>query len=464
VLSNPFITQLTILQQEGYDPLRFLNWWYHNPFKFKISHKKPLVYTQKARYLILISLTLFLTISLSMMSQTVYLLLFVVLSYIFPAPYLVLAVILIFPYERTNLFLTINRIRGIIKSHPNLTVIGITGSYGKTSVKDFLYEIFRSKYQTLKTPESYNTIFGIQKVVDFELLTKTQVFLCEMGAYQRGDIAKLCLMCPPQYSILTAVGNQHLERFKSLSNTTVAKFEIVDAVKPQQALVNLDNPHIKQRLKLPQYKHVQTYSLQNPKADFYVSLYKLRPTGTDFSIKYKNQTHHFISPLFGTSNLYNLTASISMALLHHISPQEIAQSLHKIKPAPHRLELKKIGPATLIDNAFSSNQEGFTTIISDLSKLPGKKLLITPGLVELGDKTAEVHQTLGHLASPVFDKIYLVGDSIRTKNFEIGLTQHTQSNIDIKHIPNQTNLWPIIHQESKHFDWILLENDLPDNF
>jgi len=457
---NSLKTQLTVLQQEGYSIIRFLTWWVRHPLTFSISSKKPLVITKKIKGLLKLSYLIFgLLLAFSIFSRfylvaPVSLLVFILEPFI----YLFVATLLIIPYEKINRLRTIRRIRKEVLGNPDLTVIGITGSFGKTSVKDFLFTILSGWQETLKTPESYNTVFGIAKVVDLELLSKTKIFICEMGAYVRGEIKEICRMMPPDYAILTAIGSQHLERFKSIENIIQAKFELIDAVKPSHALVNLDNPPIATRITLPQYRDTQTYSLLNPQADFFVRKHTLSADGLNFTLTYRNQNYIFSTTLFGTSNLYNLVAAISMALLMNVPEEVIYKQVGKITSSPHRLELKKINKANLIDNAFSSNEEGFTTLISDLSKLKGKKVLITPGIVELGIRTIEVHRRIGKLAAGVFDKFILVGKSIRTLSLEQGLKR------PVTFIPNSTNLWPLIEKLSKDYDWILLENDLPDMF
>jgi len=483
---NPIKTQLTILQQEGYSTGRFLKWWLTHPFTYFVSTKKPLALTQKVRRLMAISYILF---GLLLLLSIIYKFFIVfpfsaILFFIEPFVFLFAAILIITPFERIHRRRTINRIRKEVLGSPDLTVIGITGSFGKTSVKDFLFTILSGYQETLKTPESYNTIFGIAKVVDFELLKRTKFFICEMGAYICGEIAEICRMVPPKYAILTAIGTQHLERFKNIGNTTLAKFELIDAV-------NLDNTNIASWITLPRYKNVKTYSLTNSQADYYVSGYSLSFQGLRFTLVHKDKSYSYSSSLFGTSNLYNLTAAISMAMMLKVPNNIISQQVTKISSSPHRLELKKINKATLIDNAFSSNEEGLTSLIHDLSKLPGKKVLITPGIVELGLRTVEVHQRIGKLASGVFDKFILVGKSLRTLSFEQGLLSspvgadprvrpirgnpaqepvipdligNPSGNIHVSYIPNPTNLWPLIDELSKEFDWILLENDLPDIF
>jgi len=455
---NPLKTQIHILQLEGYQTNRFLDWWFKHPFTFSSSQKKPLVYTFKTKLILAVTFCLYLAV-IYFLPFPLNLLTILFLT-IEPFPLLLLSLLIIKPYEIIRRFLTIEASRFRILHHPHLTVIGITGSYGKTSTKDFLYEILSRQKQTLKTPESYNTVFGIAKVVSMQLHKKLNYFICEMGAYVRGEIKELIHMVPVNYSILTAVGTQHLERFGSLENTTLAKFEIVDAVSPENALVNLDNKYIREHIQLPQYKVVKTFSLENPNADFFVSEKKIGRDGTSFTLTYQEKTHTFKTKLFGTSNLVNLTAAIGMSFMLELNPETIQKAVEEIVPSSHRLELVKMGEATLVDNAFSSNEEGFTRIIADLKALPGKKALITPGIIELGKSTAPVHKKIGSLASEVFNTVVLVGKSERTAAIANGLG----GKVKISYLENNSSVWPTIDALSKTHDWILLENDLPDNF
>ena len=461
---KPLQTHLTILQQEGYQIGRFFKWWTMHPITYFISHKKPFVSTTKTKTLVILSTTVFsIFLATTLFTRFYYLSAFLITIFCFePFVFLFLALGLLMPYEKVNRFNTKNRIRHRIIENKGMINIGITGSFGKTSVKDFLFEILSGWKDTVKTPESYNTLFGIAKVVDLEIISKTKYFVCEMGAYVRGEIAELCYMIPPQYAILTAIGTQHLERFKNISNTTHAKFELIDSVIPEHSLVNLDNPYIAQRLKESKYSNVYTYSLLNSKANFYVAKHKLSSDGTTFTLKYQGKTLEISTSLFGTSNLYNLTASISMSLILGVPLEIIKSKAAEIMPSPHRLEIKKINNAVLIDNAFSSNEEGFISTLNDLKKLKGRKVLITPGIIELGSSTKLIHKKLGELSSDIFEKFILVGRSVRTESFEEGIVSENRNRV--VYIENSTNLWPMIDSLSIDFDWILLENDLPDTF
>lgn len=455
-------THLHILQLEGYSPARFLSWWLRHPLTFTTSDKKPLVKTSKA--LSLLRLTYLLYLILLFLSLTnFYYLIVLFLTFFEPFPLLFLSLLLIKPYEILNRQLTIRRSRAAIVNHPHLTVVAVTGSYGKTSTKDFLYQILSRHAPTLKTPHSYNTVFGIAKVIDLELTRRIRYFLCEMGAYVRSEISELTRQIPPDYAILTAIGSQHLERFKSLQNTTLAKFELLDAVKPEHALVNLDNPLIAQHLQLKRYQGVNTYSLSNPAADFYLSDIRPSPQGTRFSLHYQKISLQFETKLFGTANIQNLTAAIAMSLLLETPPATIHQAVSALEASPHRLELKTVGKATLIDNAYSSNEQGFTQIIADLKSLPGKKALLTPGIIELGSDTTSIHRRLGEQIATVFDTIYLVGHSDRTSAIERGILS-VSADQQINYLTDHRLLWPTIEKLAESHPWILLENDLPDNY
>jgi len=458
---NPLQAHLHIFQLEGYSPLRFFKWWLKHPFIFSTSSKKPLIYTFKVKLILFVTFTLYLFLVL--LPPFPYNLFFVFVFAIEPVFLLMVSLAIIKPYEITRRQLTIWAVRRTIISHKSLTVIGITGSYGKTTTKDLLFEILKRYKTTLKTPESYNTIFGISKVIDFELTSKDKLFICEMGAYIRGEIRELTHMVPPHYALLTAIGSQHLERFKSIKNTTLAKFELVDSVPVENALVNLDNPLISKHIEQAKYFGIKTFSLSNSKADFYLTNYLLTPNGMSFTLKHFKQKYQFETHLFGTSNLQDLVGAISLALLLKVPAPVIKNAVASLRPSPHRLELSKIKRATLIDNAYSSNEQGVINIIADLSKLPGKKVIITPGIVELGAQSAAIHRRLGELIAPVFNTTILVGHSDRTKDLESGIKEKNREN-KIQYLENNDLLWPEIDRLSETHDWILIENDLPDNF
>ena len=117
-----------------------------------------------------------------------------------------------------------------LAARPDIIKIGITGSYGKTSVKFILGTILQEKYQTLITPSSFNTPMGVTKIIRERLTPATQVFVAEMGARHVGDIKELCRLVHPRYGVLTSVGPQHLDTFHTLERIKNTKYELMDAV------------------------------------------------------------------------------------------------------------------------------------------------------------------------------------------------------------------------------------------
>jgi len=458
-------THIHILQLEGYDIVRFSRWWFKHAFALSSTQKKPLVWTSKAKVLQLTSFGILAAAwCLAGLTLSWPIILITVLSTLFlPLP-LLLATTLVLPLDSWKKARIVARSTAALNSAKNLQTIGITGSYGKTSVKEFLFQILKEYQPTVRTPESYNTPLGIARTIELELTKKVRFFLCEMGAYQRGEIARLTTQVPLDYAILTAVGNQHLERFGSLENIRLGKFEIVQAVDPKHALVNIDYQPIREHLAAhPELAGIHTYSLSDSTADFFVSNWRFVDGKVRCAIQRPTGRLTVEAQLFGTANLSNLLAAVAMATLLGVPDEIIVKAVKSIRPAAHRLELKKIEKATLIDNAFSSNEMGFRLVMNDLAQLDGKKVLITPGIIELAAETKSTHYKLGQQAATLFDRIYLVGKSERTQSFHQGV-KSVKENAVVEFLPNQKNLWPLIADLSTTYDWILLENDLPDNF
>lgn len=382
----------------------------------------------------------------------------------FPILLLSLSVAILWPFEKVwDWYLKQYILKQINKVNP--IVIGITGSYGKSSVKQFLYQILKCHRYALATPASFNTLRGVAQMIKWELVSKVRYLVVEMGAYKKGDIRELAQIVNPTWGILTAIGSQHLERFGSLENTTNAKFELAESVSNNQMLVNADNHWIKGQLELEKYQGIKTYSIKNP-ADYRVEKYILGPEGMNFTIKFRKQAWSFKTELFGTSNLYNITAAIGLSHMLGVPLSTIQRIVSRIKPAPHRLQLHRFGDNILIDNAYSSNESGFLTIISDLKGIKGKKALITPGIVELGSGFSQkIHHQIGVEAAKVFEKIVLVGRSDRTMPLKQGIVSAANSrNLSINYIDEHQSIWEEAVKLAQHYDWVLLENHLPVNY
>jgi UDP-N-acetylmuramoyl-tripeptide--D-alanyl-D-alanine ligase len=419
----PFIFYLHIFQLEEYKVFRFLKWLSRNLFKRNVEQKKKLAWTSKAKQIFLLALAyaviqavlltyffkiagVFLGVLIATQSY-----LFIILGHLTRRPYEL--------WNRQRVICTYREKILALKKR-GLRVIGITGSYGKTSVKEHLYQILRTKYTVLRTPESYNTLFGIRDVIALELDETYDFFICEMGAYTIGEIAELCQMVPPDFSCVTAINEQHIERFGSLENTTTAKFEIIAALEDaSQGLVNIDNERIKNKITEEKYKCLHTYSLLGDFAEFKAEIKNISGSGTEFNLILSSDATRFnaTTQLTGRGNIQNILAACSLSYLVGMSPEEIAQGIEKIKPLAHRLELKQLSKENLLlDDAYSSNVDGFKQALEVLKGFQKVKIIATPGIVELGDKTEEIHAQLGPKIEESCDLIYLIGSNIRTNS------------------------------------------------
>ncbi len=441
----PLKLQLNILQLEEYQPLRFMNWIIKNFFKRNVPTKKALVYTTKVKNLIAIYLILLI------ISLPINIIIFLVLL---TQPYfgLVLAVFILKPYEILKRYKTIKNTREKILSLKSLKVIGITGSFGKTSTKEILYQILNRKFKTLRTPESFNTIFGVAKVVDLELANKYEIFICEMAAYSIGEIKTLCNMIPPNYGILTGITTQHFERFGSLANTIKAKFELVDAIKNKKDIVfNLDDENVLAEIKVRNIKLGENAArAQN------ISFTK---TGSNFELVINGKVYKISTLLFGSANIKNILLAVNMAIKLGLSEKEVVEAIKNLKPFENRNNLINDGKTTVVNNTYSSNIQSFKEMIETAKKVKGKKALMTPGIVELGVLESEVHKNLGVLSQNVFDKIILVGKNKRTNSFFEGLNGKAEFIND-----ERSEYFKKIEEFKKTYNWIFLENDVTQNY
>ncbi len=316
--------------------------------------------------------------------------------------------------------------------HPK--VIGITGSYGKTSTKQILNTILSARFKTLATPGSFNTPMGVCRVINNDLLPEHEVFIVEMGAYMRGEIAELCRLARPQMSILTAVGPQHLERFGSIENVMLGKNEIMQALPDgAPAIYNGDNSYCQQliqKMRAEGRVKVYSYSLDaaNTDAQVVASDMQITRQGLTFAVTYRGEQGEeratMRSKLLGKHNVSNILAAVTAALLCGMKLEEIAQAVKLVEPVEHRLQLiQGAGGVTVIDDAYNANPEGVRTALEVLAQFnDGRRVLVTPGMVELGPIEEQENFRFGQLAAASCDVAILVGPR-RTEPIARGLRE-----------------------------------------
>lgn len=458
----PLFLYLHIFQLEGYSIPRFLTWFSKNTFVRAINKKKGFIWTTKSKILFGLSLLfascMFLTLifNFSFLFLAIY---FVLVTY--PFVFLFLAALVLTPVE----FATRQKIKRLTKAkiinlkQQGLVVIGITGSYGKTTTKEYLYELLKTKYKVLKTPESYNTLFGIAKVVDLELTEKFDYFICEMGAYKKGEIKELCNMLMPDHGILTGIGKQHLERFGSLENIISAKFELISAIPDTGfSVLNFGNKQIAEHY--ARYtKSPVLYGQIAQNNNFSIVNYSNGLITVDFLLYGEKLT---VSNLLisGVGNIENLLGALCLAIKLGLSHQEILAGLAHLKPVKHRLEVKDYVDKTIIDDAYSSNIDGFKQALNLLASYPDRpRVLVTPGIIELGDDTQSEHQALSPLINSNCDYVIFVGRNLRTASLAEKVAVEK-----VTYIESISELAKVLEKLKLTRPVVLIENDLPENY
>ncbi len=353
-----------------------------------------------------------------------------------------------------------------VKSASDLLVIGITGSYGKTSVKHAVTDLLSHKFNVLMTPGSYNTAMGVTRIINDKLNPLHEIFVAEMGAKQRGDIKELVDLASPKIGILTAIGPAHLETFGSLEITQKTKYELIDGLpKDGVAFMNYDNERVRECVEWTNVEKY-TYSASSDKADFYASDLNITSKGSHFKVNTPDgQSIPVLTKLLGEHNISNVVVGVAVA--HHlgVSHQQISGIVRTLKPAEHRLQLKKTAAGiTILDDAFNSNPVGSKAAVEVLRQIEGnQKILVTPGMVELGEQEYELNYQFGVHASKNADYIILVGQK-QTEPIQKALKDEgfNESNLFVAKDFFEGNAH--LQSIAKKGDVVLFENDLPDTY
>lgn len=434
---------------------------------YKKSIKK-LVFTARIKRLFatlivcfLVLISLFVIAPDNLLGEVASILLFM-LSCISPLS-VFLAWIITYPIERVVGNYYINDAKKILKLHRNLTVIGVTGSYGKTTTKFILNRILSEKFNVVCTPQSFNTPMGVVRTVRESLKPQTQIFICEMGAKNVGDIKEICDIASPDLGIITSVGPQHLETFKSIDNVYKTKFELADAVRKKggNTFINLDSKEISARTDKNEY---MCFGL-NKDCRFYAENITYGYSGSSFTLVLDGERIEVSTKLLGLHSVTDIVAAAAVAFTLGVSVEDIKYAVSSLKPTEHRLELKSFkGSSLLIDDAYNANPEGSLEAVRILSHFEGmQKTVITPGLIELGEREYEFNFNLGAEAAKYADKIILVGEN-RSKPLRDGVlsTDFDKNNLFVVKSFKEAMALYMSYVTSESV--VLLENDLPDNY
>jgi len=444
-------------------------------FRSQQQEKKPLVWTQRAVRLFAMMLILLVGLALpgvgallASNSRVIAFMLFagLLLLNLFPFALALAANVVMTPVESAVNRWFYRDARRRIRQMPRLRVIGITGSFGKTSTKTMLQRMLAENFHVVMTPESYNTPMGVTKVIRSTLTPVHEMFVVEMGARQPGDIRELCELVAPKIGILTAIGEQHLETFHDIETIIRTKHELIEALPPDGiAFLNMDNEHIRSVANLTPVKKI-FYGIDSDDLHYSARNIRVSAAGSTFEFCAPDgRQKTFQTRLLGKHNIYNIVAAAAAACELGMDLAIIATVVKNLDPVTHRLELKKTAQGiTIIDDAYNSNPVGAHSALEVLASMEGgQRILITPGMVELGSREYELNYAFGQYAAERCDYVILVGRR-QTIPIQAGLNAADYPAERCYVAANLTDanrhLWTFV----KPGDFVMYENDLPDTY
>ena len=348
----------------------------------------------------------------------------------------------------------------------NPFVIGITGSYGKTGAKAALGDLLTQTLGSTFWPKkSINTVMGITRTIRETMRPHHKYAVIEMGAYNIGSIKRLCDFTPPKAALVTAVGIMHLERFGSPENVYKAKSEIAQALPEDGILVcNGDSPNARRMAEEHKRKTTLLYGFDLSKGhlDCFATDISYDENGTSFVIHYKGERFAGRTPLLGKPALSNALGAFTMACALGAEPAFAVACMGNLPPVDNRLVLDKGPSVSYLRDAYNSNPTGFEAALEVLKNLPAtRRILITPGMIELGDLQGEENKRLALMAGSVCDLVYVVGSTNRDAILA-GLAEANFPRTKIIIAETRDEAFHILGEQSAAGDLVLIENDLGD--
>ncbi len=372
--------------------------------------------------------------------------------------------LLAWPVEKLISELYFRDAQRILRERDDMIRIGITGSWGKTSVKFILGTLLNERFPTLVTPASFNTPMGVTKVIRSQLEPGHRVFVAEMGARHVGDIKEMCRLVHPHMGILTSVGPQHLDTFHTQERITKTKYELMDAVPPDGTCFFADDGGIVTDLWKKTEKEKVLAGMDSGRDDVWAEDLRVSPEGSRFLLCAGGEKIPCSTDLLGELNIRNIVLCAAVCLKLGMTGREIARGIRKLKPVEHRLELKRNpGGITVLDDAFNSNIRGAKQAFAVLKEFPGRRIIVTPGMVELGDREEALNREFGAAMAGSCDLAVLVGRK-RSAALREGLVSAGFPEENIRVVSGLSEAAEILKSEAGAGDTILFENDLPDNY
>lgn len=371
------------------------------------------------------------------------------LTLLLSVPLLFITTMAFYPITKLSKEFYILKAARKIRQYRDLKIVGVTGSYGKSSTKEFLYQILKDNHHTYKTPKNINTEIGVARFILKENLSAAEILVVEMGAYQVGEIKKICQITPPDISILTAIHNQHLSLYGTQKNIAKTKLEIIDNAKPNATFIYNDNTpgsHFIPKLKSPLPKNTIVISKET-------NLTNIKQVQDQLYFNYNKKLYS--APITGPHFAENISMAIEAAKQLGLSDKQIKSSLKKLYLPENTFSIKKgYKKSIILDDSYNSSPQGFQAAINTAQIIShtGRKILITRGMLELGPDEEKEHLKIAQSLKSKFDLI--ITTSFTTHQYFQTQIQEEK----LKYLPEADQLIEILESEMTKNDLILLEN------
>lgn len=427
--------------------------------------KKPLVMTARARRIYGVALVLTAGIGVIAALSSIPVVVWIIAVQLVPLA-LIGANLALAPSEARVQARYWREARAILRQN-NPTVIAVTGSYGKTSIKHILGHVLETAGPTLFTPGSINTAMGIARIIRERLRPHHRYFVVEMGAYGVGSIERLCALTPPRLGIISAIGKAHYERFRSLDAVARAKFELAEAVRDNGGTLIVASDvteFARPREFIAGHRDMVVTVGAEDDADLAIKSLRQGPDGIVATISWHGAGYELRAPLFGRHQGQNLALAFAAACTLGMPPEDVVASLRSTPQIAHRLEVKRQGDGpTVIDDAYNSNPVGFESglaLLDALRQPGGRRILVTPGMAELGSEHEAEHTRIGRLAASHVDVLVAVAPH-RVASLAAAFAQAAPER-DIVSCPSFAEARNWLDRNLAEPDVVLIENDLPD--
>ncbi|MDP2649922.1 MAG: UDP-N-acetylmuramoyl-tripeptide--D-alanyl-D-alanine ligase, partial [bacterium] len=334
-------------------------------------------------------------------------------------PFFVAFFIFIFSFPST-IYTDIQIERAIkkIRENRHLLVIGVTGSYGKSSTKEYLSQILSKKFKVAKTRGTNNTPIGIANSILKDLADDTKIFVVEMGAYQKGEIKELCQIVAPKIGIITAINNQHLSLFGNIKNTMSGKYELIESLpKNGLALFNGNNENAKLLFEKTEinkvlYETLQSMNKKSKESTICAFNIKTQKSSISFDIQLKKEVTKMYTSLIGAHNVENILPAIFIANYLGMSMEEIQVAVENLTSLPKTMEKYTFSNnATLIDDSFNTNPNSILAVLNYIQVYKGIKVLVMQPMIELGKDSKLEHEKIGEEISKISDYLFLTNNN-----------------------------------------------------